>query len=114
MSDDPTVEVDWRDAFVGRAAFASERLFEDDAPGIAVATFDTGDAGRAVAGDRTLSGWSLLAGDETAEDVDDPERIRLPDLSWVLRHHPELGGLLAEHDGSDGTWVREDDGWRRA
>ncbi len=96
-------------------AFASERLFDDDDPGIGVATFEPGDAGEVVAGgDMTLSGWMLLAGDETAEDVDDPSRIRLPDLPWLVERHPELRALLDAHDGSGGSWVRDGDGWRRA
>ncbi len=95
------------------AVFASERLFDDDGPGIGVATFEPTDAGRPIAGDRELSGWMLLAGDESAADVDDPERIRLPSLSWMLERHPELQAVLADHDGTAGTWLRTDDGWRR-
>lgn len=97
----------------GRAAFASERLFEADDPGIGVATFEPDDAGRR-AGDRELSGWMFLAGDESAEDVDDPERIRLPDLSVLVEQHPELQSLLDDHDGSAGSWLHDEQGWSRA
>lgn len=102
------------DPWKGRVAFVSARVFDDDDPGVHVATFDAGDAGRAVADDRQLSGWSLLAGDETAEDIDDPERIRLPSLPWMMERHPELRAVLDGHDGSEGTWLRDGDGWRRA
>lgn len=101
------------DPYAGLAAFASERLFESDDPGIGIATFEPDDAGRAVA-DRELSGWMFLAGDETAEDVDDPERIRLPDLSVLVDDHPDLQALLDDHDGAAGSWLRDDDGWHAA
>lgn len=104
---------DTPDPYEGLAAFASERLFEPDDPGIGIATFEPDDAGRAVA-DRELSGWMFLAGDETAADVDDPERIRLPDLSMLMDHHPELQALLDDHDGAAGSWRHDDDGWHPA
>lgn len=108
------VPSDEPDPWEGQVAFVSARVFDDDDPSINVATFDPDDAGRPVADDSRLSGWSLLTGDETAADVDDPERIHLPSLPWLLERHPDLRAVLDGHDGSDGTWVRDDDGWHRA
>lgn len=108
------VPSDEPDPHEGMVAFASERLFDEDDPGVRVATFDPDDAGRPVADDRTLSGWSLLAGDETADDIDDPERIRLPSLPWLLERHPELREVIDDHDGSEASYLRTGDGgWER-
>ena len=96
-----------------QVAFASERLFDDDDPGVGVATFDPDDAGRPVADGRTLSGWSLLAGDETEHHAADPERIRLPSLPWLLERHPELQAVLDDHDGTAASYVRDGADWTR-
>ncbi len=100
--------------YEGQVAFASERLFDEDDPGVGVATFDPEDAGRPVADGRTLSGWSLLAGDETDEHATDPERIRLPSLPWLLERHPELGSVVDGHDGTAASYVRDGADWTRA
>lgn len=101
------------DPYEGLVAFVSERVFDDDDPGIGVATFDPDEAGRPVADDRQLSGWSLLAGDETEDHVADPERIRLPSLPWLLARHPELRAVLDGHDGSATSYVRDGEEFRQ-
>lgn len=101
------------DPYEGQVAFVSERVFDEDDPGIGVATFDPGDVGRRVGDGMTLSGWSLLAGDETEAHVSDPERIRLPSLPWLLERHPELRGVIDGHDGTDASYVRDGDTWHR-
>lgn len=102
------------DPYEGQVAFVSERIFDEDDPGIGVATFDPDEAGRPVAGDRQLSGWSLLAGDETEVHVSDPERIRLPSLPWLLERHPELRAVLDAHDGSATSYVWDGEGFHEA
>lgn len=108
------VPADAPDPYEGQVAFASARLFDEDDPGVGVATFDPDDAGRPVADGRTLSGWSLLAGDETEEQVADPEAIRLPSLPWLLERHPELQAVLDDHDGTEASYLRDGAAWRRA
>jgi hypothetical protein len=105
---------DTPDPYEGQVAFVSGRVFDEDDPGVGVATFDPDDAGRPVADGRTLSGWSLLAGDETEEQVADPEAIRLPSLPWLLERHPELQPVLDGHDGTAASYVRDGADWRRA
>jgi hypothetical protein len=107
------VPADADDPYENQVAFVSERVFDDDDPGIGVATYDPEDAGRPVADGRRLSGWSLLAGDETEEYTTDPERIRLPSLPWLLERHPELRPLLDAHDGSEASYVLEEGTFRR-
>ncbi len=107
------VPADEPDPYEGQVAFVSERVFDDDDPGIGVATFDPDDAGRRVGDGMALSGWSLLAGDETEAHVSDPECIRLPSLPWLLERHPELRDLLDGHDGAEASYIREGDTWHR-
>lgn len=87
-------------------AFASERLFDDDDPGVGMAYFDPGDLGRESADGRKASGWSFLAGDESDEYLGDAANIRLPSLPWLLERHPELWAVVEEHDGTDAAYVR--------
>ena len=95
------------------AVFASGRLFTDDDATVGVATFDPQDAGRELGDGRVLTGWSLLVGDETEDEVADPEHIRMPSLRVVLEMFPELADVLDANDGTAGSWVRGADGFRR-
>ncbi len=96
------------------AVFASGRLFTDDDATVGVATFDPDDAGRELGDGRVLSGWSLLVGDETGEEVADPEHIRMPSLRVVLERHPEVAEVLDHNDGTAASYVRDSGAWRRA
>jgi hypothetical protein len=95
------------------AVFASARLI-DTGVRIGAVSFAPDDRGRGLGDGRTVSGWSLFVGDETDEELEDPERIRMPTLSWILERDPGLADLTDAHDATAGFWVREDDGaWRR-
>jgi hypothetical protein len=94
------------------AVFASGRLVDTGARVGAIA-FEPGDRGRPLGDGRTISGWSVFVGDETREELEDPERIRLPSMTWVLERDPTVVGVTDGHDGTSAFWVREDDAWRR-
>ena len=96
------------------AVFASARLFTDDHTRVGVATFDPADAGRELGDGRVLTGWSLLVGDETEDEVADPEHIRLPSLRVVLERFPEVAEALDANDGTAASYLWEADGFRRA
>lgn len=94
------------------AVFASARLV-DTGTVVGAVHFDPTDRGRALGDGRTVSGWSVFAGDETTEELEDPERLRLPSLSWVLERDPSLADVTDAHDGTEAFWTRDDQGWRR-
>lgn len=96
------------------AVFASGRLFTDDDATVGVATFDPADAGRELGDGRLLTGWSLLIGDETEEEVADPEAIHLPSLRVVLERFPEVAEVLDVNDGTAASYVRREGEWTRA
>jgi hypothetical protein len=92
------------------AAFVSARLLEDDALEPGVVTFDPDDHGHELGDGRTVTGWQVFVGDETPEELDDPERIRLPSLAWLVQRYPDLLPIVETHDGSEASWVRDEDG----
>lgn len=94
------------------AVFASARLVDTGAP-VGAIGFDPDDRGRGLKDRRTVSGWSVFVGDETEEELEDPERIRMPTLSWVLERDGRVAEVIDHHDGTAAFWVRESDGWRR-
>lgn len=94
------------------AVFASGRLIDTGARVGAVA-FDPADRGRPLGDGRTVSGWSVFVGDETGEELEDPERMRLPSMAAVVGQDPSLADVVDHHDGTSAYWVREDDAWRR-
>ncbi len=87
------------------AVFASGRLVDAGAA-VGAVSFDPDDAGRPLADGRVISGWSVFTGEETEEELTDPERIRLPSLAWVVEHDPAVAMVTAGHDGTAGYWVR--------
>jgi hypothetical protein len=101
---------DGPDPLEGLAAFASARLLEDDALEPGVVTFDPDHDGHELGDGRTVTGWQLFVGDETSEELDDPERIRIPSLAWLVQRYPALSPLVATHDGTEASWVRDEDG----
>jgi hypothetical protein len=112
MSDEISTAIDATTLADDLAVFASARLVDTETPVGAIA-FDPGDRGRGLADRRTVSGWSFFAGDETDEELEDPERIRMPSLSWILERDPGVAEVLDHHDGTEAFWAREDGGWRR-
>jgi hypothetical protein len=57
------------------------------------------------------SGWQLLAGDETEEELEDPNAILLRDLGWVAERHPQLLPLVQADVPGEWTW--DGSGYRR-
>ena len=95
------------------AVFASGRLIDTGAR-VGALAFDPGDRGRPLGDGRTISGWSVFVGDETEEELEDAERIRLPSLSAVLEQDPTLAEVIDPHDGTAANWSRDDTGaWQR-
>ncbi len=95
------------------AVFASARLIDTGAR-VGAVSFAPDDRGRGLGDGRTVSGWSVFVGDETDEELEDPERIRMPTLARVLERDPGLADLTDAHDATAGFWVRQADGsWRR-
>ena len=50
------------------------------------------------------SGWRALVGDESAEEVDDPENALLQTVGDLLDRWPEVGPVL-ETDPRNGSWA---------
>ncbi len=90
------------------AVYASARLVDTGAP-VGAIGFDPEDAGRSLGDGRTVSGWSVFAGEETDEELTDADRVRLPSLAWVVRHDPAVAMVTAGHDDGAGYWVRAED-----
>jgi hypothetical protein len=111
MSDEISTAIDATTLADDLAVFASARLVDTETPVGAIA-FDPGDRGRGLADRRTVSGWSFFAGDETDEELEDPERIRMPSMAWVVGRDPSVTEVTDAHDGTRAFWVREDAGWR--
>jgi hypothetical protein len=108
--DGASTMVDELDPAERLAVYASGRLVDTGSP-VGAIGFDPDDVGRELADGRMISGWSVFVGEETDEELTDAERVRLPSLSWVLRHDPAITFVTSGHDGSAGYWVRsgEDD-----
>jgi hypothetical protein len=100
-------EVD--DPYEALVLYASARLLDRDDNEVGYAVFDTDDVGREVADDRSISGWQAMVGDETEEELDDVEAVRLPSLSWFMQREPAFAWLVQQHDGTDGAWARRPD-----
>lgn len=103
---------DGRDRAEVLAVYASARLVDTDVV-VGAISFDPDDAGRELQDGREISGWSVFAGEETDEELEDAERLRLPSLAWVLQRDPAVALVTSGHDGSAGYWARHgerDDG----
>jgi hypothetical protein len=106
MADEISTAIDSTTLADDMSCFASARLV--DAEGLVGAiAFDPGERGRGLADRRTVSGWSFFDGEETDEELEDPERIRMPSLAWVLERDPSVAQVLDEHDGTEAFWARE-------
>jgi hypothetical protein len=92
------------------AAFVSARLVDDEAADVGAVAFDPSHDGDELGDGRTVTGWEIFVGDETEDELSDPEQIRLPSLSWLVDRFPQLTPLFDSHDGSEASWVRDDDG----
>ncbi len=92
------------------AAFVSARLVENDDAQLGALAFDPNHDGDELADGRTVTGWEIFVGDETEEELSDAERVRLPSLSWVVERFPAVVRVLEGHDGSEASWVADEDG----
>ena len=85
-------------------AFANRRLVDNDSlePGYVV--HDPSDMNREPTpyGERA-SGWQLLVGDETDEELEHPESALLPNLAWLMERYPAFAELVFS-GARDGEW----------
>ena len=112
MADEISTAIDTTTLAEDLAVFASGRLIDTGAR-VGAVSFDPSERGRALGDGRTISGWSVFVGDETEEELEDPERIRLPSMATVLEQDPTLAEVVDEHDGAAAFWSREGDTWHR-
>ena len=112
MTDEISTAIDSTTLADDLAVFASGRLIDTGAQ-VGAIGFEPADRGRALGDGRTVSGWSVFVGDETEEELEDPERIRLPTLAHVLEQDPSIAEVIDDHDGTPAHWTREADTWRR-
>lgn len=90
-------------------AFVNRRLLEDESivPGFVV--HDPTDVSLAPQTDgTTASGWQLLVGDETEDELEDPSNVRTPNLGWLMERYPPFGDLVVS-GASDGEWILDPD-----
>jgi len=92
------------------AAFVSARLIDDEDVDVGAVAFDPDHHGDELGDGRIVTGWEIFVGDETEEELSDPEFIRLPSLSWLVDRYPQLRALFDEHDGTEASWVADEDG----
>jgi hypothetical protein len=88
-----------------KLAFVSTRLLEDERLDPGVVVHDPSDEQLAPRSDGTrASGWQLLVGDETDEELNQPGGIRVPNLAWLMERYPAFGDLVFS-GAQDGEWV---------
>ncbi len=92
------------------AAFVSARLIDDEEAEVGAVAFDPNHHGDELADGRIVTGWEVFVGDESEDELSDPEQVRLPSLSWLVERFPQLEELFDTHDGSEASWVTDDDG----
>ncbi|GAA2370891.1 hypothetical protein [Dactylosporangium salmoneum] len=82
-------------------AFASRRLVEDESLTPGYVYHDPEDATLPATPDgRRASGWNLLVGDETDEQLADAGELLMPDLEWLVERYPAFGTIVSA--GSEG------------
>lgn len=107
MTSDNLPDLDGDDPLARMAAFVSARLVDDDDATVGAVSFDPDHHGDELGDGRTVTGWEIFVGDETEEELRDPECVRLPSLSWLVARYPELDPIFEHHDGSLASWVDE-------
>ena len=91
-------------------AFVNRRLLEDDELEPSVVVHDPADGERPPRSDGSrASGWQLLVGDETDEELSDPGGVVTPYLDWLMDRYPPFGTLVLS-GASDGAWRLAEDG----
>lgn len=91
--------------YEGFCAFVSRRLLEDEGlvPGFICHEPEDAELTPHRNGDRP-SGWQLLVGDETEQELADVANVRCPKLAWVMKRYPAFGELVFSGVGN-GRWV---------
>ncbi len=92
------------------AAFVSARLVDDDATDVGAVAFDPDHHGDELGDGRIVTGWEIFVGDESEDELSDPDLIRLPSLSWLIDRYPQLEPLFDDHDGTEASWVADEAG----
>lgn len=101
------VEDDRWAAYENQVAFVSARLLTDETLEPTFVVHDPVDAGEPLhAGGPSISGWQLLVGDETQEELDNPDTLKTPALNWLMERYRPFGELVFS-GVSDGEWVLE-------
>jgi hypothetical protein len=88
-------------------AFAARRLIEDDSLVPRYVYHDPADLERGETRDgRRASGWNLMVGDETDEELNDPNALLMPSLGWLTERYPAFGQLVRTgRPGRQYEWV---------
>ncbi len=94
-------------------AYAARRLIQDDTLVPRSVFHDSGEAQRPAIQGMRSSGWFLLVGDETREQLADVDQFRVPSLGWLAERYPAFGDLVAsgasgrryEWDQASGRYV---------
>jgi hypothetical protein len=92
------------------AAFVSARLVDDEDAQVGAVAFDPNHHGDELGDGRIVTGWEVFVGDESEDELSDPDLVRLPSLSWLIDRFPQLEPLFDTHDGSLASWVADGDG----
>jgi hypothetical protein len=89
-------------------AFAARRLVEDATLVPGYVYHDPADLDLPERDGQKASGWSLLVGDETDEDVNDPANVLTPSLAWLAARYPSFGTLVRSGvEGREFIWNAE-------
>lgn len=89
-------------------AFAARRLVEDEALVPGYVYHDPSDLDLPERDGQRASGWSLLVGDETDDDVNDPASVLTPSLAWLAERYPSFGTLVRSGvEGREYVWNAE-------
>jgi hypothetical protein len=94
-------------------AFANRRLIEDDSlePGYVV--YDPSDLNlKPTSNGERASGWQLLVGQETDDELNDPKHVIAPNLAWLMERYPAFADLVFS-GASSGRWVLDHGRYRR-
>jgi len=94
-------------------AFANRRLIEDDSiePGYVV--HDPSDLNlKPTSNGERASGWQLLVGQETDDELNDPKHLIAPNLAWLMERYPAFADLVFS-GASSGQWVLDHGRYRR-
>ena len=76
-------------------AFASRRLIEDDTLVPRYVFHDPTEMDRPPNREGyRASGWCLLVGDETEDEVSDPANLLVPSFGWLMERYPAFGDLV--------------------